>query len=234
MPEGQMSALGAQSFAQMKQQTPQDSDPALNRYVHCIVDPITRAAEGRAQVKQWEVVVFKDQSANAFALPGGKIGVHTGILPVAKTDAQLAAVLGPEVGHVIARHGAERVSQGLAVQIGEVGLSAALSDNKNRGIILGALALGAQFGYLLPYSRDQESEADVVGLGLMAQAGFDPRQSIELWKNMSAAGGGAPPEFLSTHPANRTRIENLNAHMDEAMRQYLAAKASGQATQCRR
>src|SRR3989344_2912121 len=118
VPDSQMNAMGSQSFQQMKQQTPIESDPATNRYVQCVAMAIAHEAREQTNVSDWEVVVFRDKTANAFALPGGKIGVHTGILPVAKTPGQLAAVLGHEVGHVIARHGNERVSQGLVPQGG--------------------------------------------------------------------------------------------------------------------
>jgi predicted Zn-dependent protease len=233
-PDAQMNSMGAQAFDQMKQETPIDSSPASNAYVRCITDPITAAARGQTDVKEWEVVVFKDESANAFALPGGKIGVHTGIMKVAKSDAQLAAVLGHEVGHVIARHGNERVSQGLLAQGVMLGAGAMAADSPYRGMILGALGLGAQFGVLLPYGRTQENEADVIGQKLMAQAGFDPRQSVELWKNMAAASGGkSPPEFMSTHPAEKNRISSLEKNMPEAMRLYEQARAAGKRPSCK-
>lgn len=235
LPESQMDAMGAQAFEQMKAETPSDSDATVNAYVKCIVDPIAQAAKGQTSVDKWEIVVFKDKSANAFALPGGKIGVHTGILPVAKTPAQLAAVLGHEVGHVIAKHGDERVSQGLVAQSGLAVVDAFLAGSataSNRNLIMGALGMGAQFGVLMPFGRTQESEADIVGLNLMADAGFDPRQSIELWKNMSAAGGNGPPEFLSTHPSHETRMHDLQAHMPEAMQRYEAAQARGKRPNC--
>ena len=228
-----MDAMGAQSFQDLKQKTPIDSSPADNAYVRCIAMPITVAARGRTSVENWEIVVFKDPTANAFALPGGKIGVHTGIMSVAKSDAQLAAVLGHEIGHVIARHGDERVSQGMLAQGVMIGAGTLASDSPYRGLILGALGLGTQFGVLLPYSRTQESEADLIGQKLMAEAGFDPRQSVELWKNMmSASGNKAPAEWMSTHPANQSRIEALQAHMSEAMGIYEKAVAAGRAPHC--
>lgn len=226
LPEGQMSAMGAQAFDQMKQETPVSRDAAINSYVRCVAEPVAAQASEEAGVKSWDVVAFdEDKTVNAFALPGGKIGVYTGLLKVARTDAQLAAVLGHEVGHVIAHHGAERMSQSLATQ-GGLALAGALArDNPNRAMVLGALGLGAQLGVLLPYSRTQESEADLIGLDLMARAGFDPAQSVELWKNMSASGGAAPPEFLSTHPANQSRIENLQSHLAPALAEYRATRS---------
>jgi predicted Zn-dependent protease len=234
VPDSQMNLLGAQAFDQMKGQIPSDSDPALNSYVKCITTPLTEMAKDKLEVKSWETVVFKDDTANAFALPGGKIGVYTGIFKVAKNDGQLAAVLGHEVGHVIARHSGERMSQAVAAGLALEGTNLALGDAKSKGIIMAALGLGAQFGALLPWGRTQESEADVIGLNLMAQAGFDPRQSVELWKNMGAAGGSQPPEFMSTHPSHETRMQSLTEHMPEAMRIYQQAQATGRARKCER
>ncbi len=221
MPDSEMAQLGLQSFEQMKAQTPIEHDPAVNAYVKCVALPITRQVNGtEVGARGWEIVVFKDASANAFALPGGKIGVHTGLLPVAKTDGQLAAVLGHEVGHVIARHGNERVSQNLLASSSLGAAEILTRDSKNQGLILGALGLGAQFGVLLPFSRTQESEADVIGLDLMARAGFDPRQSVELWKNMLAANGHGPPQWMSTHPAGESRIQELQSRMAPALAHY--------------
>jgi predicted Zn-dependent protease len=227
-----MASLGAQSFAEMRKVTPEEKDPRINAYVRCVVDPLLAEVRGKTSVSRWEVVVFRDESANAFALPGGKIGIHTGLLKVAKTDGQLAAVVGHEIGHVMARHGAERVSQQLAASGIQLGVSTALSDSKSRGLILAGLALGAQFGVLLPYSRAHESEADLIGLTLMAQAGFDPRQSVELWKNMGAANSGGPPEFLSTHPSGPTRIESLRSHLGPALEEQARARAQGKTPVC--
>ena len=224
VPDSQMNAMGVSAFQEMKAQQPTISDPSLVQYVNCIVKPLTVAARGQTPVNEWEVVIFNDDTPNAFALPGGKIGVHTGILKVAKTDAQLAAVLGHELGHVIARHGAERVSTQLAAA-GGLGLIDAFLNRKNSSggnqFIMAALGLGVQFGVALPHSRTQESEADIVGEDLMADAGFDPAQSMELWKNMLAVEGtGRPPEWLSTHPAGQNRIASLQGHLAEAQARY--------------
>jgi predicted Zn-dependent protease len=232
--DGQMNQMGLQSFDQLKKETPIETNPAINAYVKCIALPIAKAADG-AGVSEWEIVVFKDASANAFALPGGKIGVHTGILPVAKTADQLAAVLGHEVGHVIAKHGAERVSEGLLAQGATTAAGIGFKDKAYQPLILAGLGLGAQYGILLPHSRTQESEADLIGVDLMARVGFDPRESVELWKNMGAAAGGkSPPEWLSTHPANATRISNLQGAIPAALPKYQAAKSAGRAPHCPR
>jgi predicted Zn-dependent protease len=234
MPAAEMDQMGAQAFAQMKGEVPSESDPKLNSYVKCIADALTNELEGGKG--EWEVVVFRDDTANAFALPGGKIGVHTGILKVAKTADQLAAVMGHEVGHVIAQHGNERVSQTLGTQLGLAAISAALQNkgSQNRGVILAALGLGAQFGVMMPFGRQQESEADLIGLDMMSRAGFNPQESVELWRNMSAAGGGQPPEWLSTHPSHSSRIGQLQNNMGPALEKYRAAQASGKRPNCTR
>ncbi|BEI25915.1 M48 family metallopeptidase [Vibrio fluvialis] len=210
-----MSNLGAQSFTQMKQDTPINQDAKTNAYVQCVANAITAQVPKQAGFEQWEVVVFNSDQVNAFALPGGKIGVYTGLLKVAVNQDQLATVLGHEVAHVLANHSNERLSQ---TQLASVGLqvtdmaigSSAYAQYKD--ITMAALGVGVQYGVILPYGRSQESEADIVGLEIMAKAGFDPRQSIELWKNMAkASGGNQPPELLSTHPSHSTRIQDLTA-----------------------
>jgi predicted Zn-dependent protease len=232
IPDSQMNTLGAQSFDQLKTETPVETDPKANEFVKCVASAITEAAKGSVDVEKWDIVVFRDNQVNAFALPGGKIGVYTGILPVTKTDAQLAAVLGHEVGHVMAKHGGERMSQGLATQGGLAAIGALTPDNPKRGVVMGLLGLGAQFGVLLPFGRTQETEADTIGINLMAKAGFNPEQSVELWKNMAAASKGAPPEFLSTHPSNESRISGLQSHMAEAKAEYEKARQSGHTPSC--
>jgi predicted Zn-dependent protease len=219
---GEMDQMGRQGFEDMKKKMQIEKDPATNRYVQCVAKSVTAVLPEK---KDWEIVVFKEDTANAFALPGEKIGVHTGLLKVATSSAQLAAVLGHEVGHVLAEHGRARVSEQLVTEGGLTLLNQILGEREGRNydLLMAGLGLGAQYGILLPHSRAQESEADVIGLDLMAKAGFDPRQSIQLWKNMSASSGGNPPEFLSTHPSHGTRIENLNSHMNEAMKTYKAA-----------
>jgi predicted Zn-dependent protease len=225
VPESQVDQMGAEAFQQLKGKESVDTHPGNSSYVHCIVDPLILSAKTKSYGDQlpdhWEVVVFKNDAVNAFALPGGKIGVYTGILKVAKTDAQLAAVIGHEIGHVIAHHGAERMSQQAGTQLGLAALGHITRDNPHRDLLLGALGIGAQFGILLPYGRTQESESDLIGLDLMASAGFDPRESVELWKNMVIASGGkGPPEFLSTHPATENRIQALQKHIPEALILY--------------
>jgi predicted Zn-dependent protease len=176
---------------------------------------------------------------NAFALPGRKIGVYRGMLAVAENSSQLAAVIGHEVGHVLARHGNERVSQATAAQLSQTAVAATVASadmsSATGQLIMAGVGLGAQYGVLLPYSRAHESEADLIGLQLMAKAGFDPRESVTLWQNMaSASGGQAPPELVSTHPSNETRIASLQANLPAAIELEKQARAQGYRPGCRR
>lgn len=227
-PEDQLDAMGVQAFEEMRSQLTVETDPAINDYVSCVAEAITDELPDKSTA--WEVVVFKDDNPNAFALPGGKMGVYTGMLNVAENQDQLASVLGHEVGHVLAQHGNERASQ---QQLTNVALAAAAGSGYVDTATMQALGLGAQIGILLPYSRTHESEADVIGLDLMAEAGFDPRQAVQLWKNMEKAGGGAPPEFLSTHPASDTRIDNMLSKMAGALKTYNDARAKGRKPACK-
>ncbi|NOX85324.1 MAG: M48 family metallopeptidase [Chlorobi bacterium] len=174
----------------------------------------------------WEFNLVKSDQANAWCMPGGKVVVYTGILPITKDETGLAVVMGHEIAHAIARHGNERMSQELLRQAGGVALSVALKDNpeETRNYWLAAYGLGSEVGIMLPYSRLQESEADHLGLIFMAIAGYDPRKAPEFWKRMSKAGGTKPPEFLSTHPADETRINNLKKWMPEAIKYYEESK----------
>ena len=216
----QMDAMGVQAFDGIKQQQQISRTPVQNRYVQCVASHIAAQVPKSVYAGRWEVVVFEEDQVNAFALPGGKIGVYTGLLKVATNQHQLAAVIGHEVGHVIAEHGNERMSLGTAQTIGLQVVDAVLQANEVSGNqqIMGLLGLGAQVGIQLPFSRTHESEADIIGVELMARAGFDPRQSVELWINMEKASNGQRPvELLSTHPAPATRIQQLQEHMPTAL-----------------
>lgn len=198
---------------------------AVNRYL---------AKIGRSDIVQgydWEFNLIKDDSANAWALPGGKVAVYAGILPVARNETGLAVVMGHEVAHVIAQHGSERMSQALLTQLGGAALSVALSDEPagTQQWFMAAYGLGAQVGILLPYSRLHEAEADRLGLIFMALAGYDPREAVDFWQRMKKKSeSGGPPQFLSTHPSYASRIENLKDHMPEAMRYYRSpARSTG-------
>jgi predicted Zn-dependent protease len=229
MPDSQMDQMGLQAFTNIKDKTPVESKRTTNRYVQCVGDAITRVVGG-----SWEIVVFRDDATNAFALPGRKIGVNTGLLKVAENQHQLATVLGHEVAHVMAQHSNERVSQKFAVEQGLGLVNAIASPQSATGqTLMGLLGVGAEYGILLPYSRVQESEADILGLDLMAKAGFDPRESVKLWINMGRASDGQPPEFLSTHPSHSTRISDLNEHMPVALNLQNRARERGKRPECR-
>lgn len=170
----------------------------------------------------WEFNLVDSNEVNAFCMPGGKVVVFTGILPVTKTEAGLAVVVGHEIGHAVAKHGSERMSQGLLQQMGGMALAKAL-ENKPRQtqqLWMTAFGLGSQLGVMLPYSRTQEYEADRLGMTFMAMAGYDPNAAIDFWERMSAGGGSKPPEFLSTHPSDESRIARMKELLPEAAKLY--------------
>ena len=229
-PVSEDTQLGTQAYSQVKNdpKLKQSHDPREIEPVKRVAARIIEAAKRSkyseiAQQFQWEVIVIKDdKTMNAFALPGGKIAVYTGIFPVARSEAGLAAVLGHEVVHALARHGAERMSQGQLTNAALEIAGAAAGAAGGRGMVshsaMAALGAGAQVGILLPFSRKHESEADYVGILLAADAGYDPCESITLWERMGQmSGGGTPSEFMSTHPSHETRITQLKKWMPEAM-----------------
>ncbi|WP_448211144.1 M48 family metallopeptidase [Colwellia sp. MEBiC06753] len=226
---GELDKMGVASFEQLKEKEKIYQDKNTNRYVKCVADDIVKQTAGRTQIKEWEVVVFDSEQVNAFALPGGKIGVYTGILSVAETPDQLAAILGHEVGHVLEHHSNERMSSGQLAQIGmQVADVAMASQNvQYRDAWMAGLGVGIQYGVLMPYSRTHESEADIVGQKLMAQAGYNPEAAVQLWRNMAKLSKNAPPEFLSTHPSSDTRIKQLTNNLPNVTGTYKnATKAS--------
>lgn len=231
--DSEVTQMGINSFTELKQKTPATKDSREAAYVQCVAGAITRVIpqmQWNVTVPaSWEVVTFESKDVNAFALPGGKIGVYTGLLDVATTQDQLAAVIGHEVSHVLAGHSAERVSSDAVGSLGTVVASAVT------GIDTSTLSVATKTLFLLPYSRAHESEADLLGMDLMAKAGFDPSQSIALWQNMSAKSGGqAPPQLLSTHPSNSTRIHDLSARLPRDAAVYQQVKAGGLRPGCRR
>jgi metalloendopeptidase OMA1, mitochondrial len=201
----QMNEAGAQAYRQVLAKEGVARNPALQQRVTAVGSRI--AAVSDVPGAKWELAVIDDPTPNAFALPGGKVAVNTGMFKIVENDDQLAAVIGHEIAHVAARHGAERVSQQVVQQGGLQALGIAVGDPA----VVQLAAAAAIVGITLPYSRTQETEADEIGLMYMARAGFDPRQAIELWQNMEKAGGGGQVEFLSTHPAAGSRIERLQA-----------------------
>lgn len=235
-PESQMTEMGSAAFTSMQQSEQVSSNRQQNQYVNCIVDalvPILNKKAPDMRDTRWETKVFVDDAPNAFALPGGKVGVHTGMFKVAENQDQLASVLGHEIGHVWAKHGNARVSNQFLTTTGlQLAAVAAGEPTAEKQQLLGLLGAGAQVGVLLPFNRKDESEADEIGLELMAGAGFDPRASVQLWKNMKKLSGNNQPEFMSTHPSNDTRINDLEARMNNAMTLYRQAKANGRRPNC--
>lgn len=233
----EMGQLGADSFEQMKKQEKVSTDARINAYVSCVAKAVTAQVPASYGITSWEVVVFDSKEVNAFALPGGKIGVYSGLLKVAKNQDQLATVIGHELTHVLAQHSNERLSRDQLTGLGMAAADIAIGSSQfsqYQGAAMAALGLGVQVGIALPYGREQESEADRLGLDLMARAGFDPAQAIPLWQNMSAAAGGkAPPQLLSTHPSDESRIAELQAQQAEAQPLYQQARAAGLAPQCK-
>lgn len=231
----QLNQLGAQAFAEAKAKTPQSSDGGQNAYVRCVVQRVVEQLSPEWRNIGWETALFADQSPNAFALPGGKVGVNTGIFTVARNQDQLAAVIAHEVGHVYSRHHNERITRQMGAQ-GALQVLGALAGARYGEGAANAVTQGgsiaAQAGFLLPNSRTQESEADVVGQQLMARAGFDPREAVSLWENMIRAGGGRAPEWLSTHPDPQNRIQELNSRAASLVPVYEQARRSGHTPRC--
>ncbi|MGB5833847.1 MAG: M48 family metallopeptidase [Thiohalocapsa sp.] len=228
MSPSQEAQLGIQAFNEIKRDEPAITGGPDAALVRKVGQRIARVAP--LPNAQWEFVLFKDDAPNAFALPGGKVGINTGILPITKNEAGMATVMGHEVAHAVARHSAERMSQGMAVQIGGLVLGAALGPEASatKDAAMQAYGLGAQYGVMLPYSRTHELEADQLGLIYMARAGYDPAEAIEFWKRFAAYNakrGGKPPEFLSTHPLDARRIAQLQQMLPRAQAEYERIKA---------
>jgi len=231
----QLDQMGTQAFAEAKAKGTLSTDAGQNAYVRCVVSALVRELPAQDRAIAWETAVFADKEPNAFALPGGKVGVHTGIMRVATNQDQLAAVLAHEIGHVVENHHNERITGQMGAQtlLGVAG--ALLGSRYGQGAADATTQIGgaaAQGLFLLPNSRTQELEADVVGQRLMAQAGFDPAQAVNLWQNMIAAGGGRQPEWLSTHPDPQSRIQELRNLASSLAPAYQQARASGRVPRC--
>jgi len=232
--DSQMSQMGLSAFDDMRKQGKFVDAPRERAYAACVANALVAVLPPPWDTQPWEVQIIGDDTANAFALPGGRIGVNRGMFKVATDQDQLAVVLGHELAHVVARHGAERVSDNLAAQVAVAAGSAyAASRGDTASYTAAALGVGAQVGILLPFSRTQESEADTLGQRYMAAAGFDPRAAVTLWQKMEQQGGGRQPAFLSTHPASAQRAQLLAQQGRQLLPAYQQARATGHAPACR-
>ena len=230
-PESEMVGMGLTSYQEFMKENPVSKDRNTTAMVKEIGNNIAQAVtkymtennlQDRLAGYQWEFNLIDDKVANAWCMPGGKVVVYTGILPITQDANGLAVVMSHEIAHAVARHGNERMSQQMLVQFGAVALSEAVSQKpeETQNLFMMAYGAGSQLGVMLPYSRDHELEADKMGLIFMAMAGYNPESAVAFWERMEAAGGAKPPEFLSTHPADKTRINKIKAALPEAMQYY--------------
>lgn len=230
IPSSEILALSEQEYATFLKSTTLSTNTQQVELVRGVGMRIRRGVEeymtsggyaDRLKGYQWEFNLVESREVNAWCMPGGKVVIYTGILPVTKDETGLAVVMGHEIAHAIAEHGNERMSQQMLAEFGGVALDAALATNSQatRDMWKSAYGIGAQYGALLPFSRSQESEADRLGLVFMAMAGYDPSAAVDFWQRMAAAaGGGKPPEFMSTHPSDETRINDIRAALPEAQK----------------
>lgn len=229
IPESQEVALGLTAYQEILSKAKLSNDTEKVAMLRRVGERI--AAVANQPDYKWEFnLIEDDKQVNAFALPGGKVAVYTGILPLTQTEAGLATVLAHEVAHATARHGGERMSTGLLAQLGmtalNVGLALQGKDPKTIEAVSMAYGAGAQVGVLLPFSRKQESEADKIGLIYMAQAGYDPKEALSFWERISKVDKQSPPEFLATHPSDETRVKQITSWLPEAEKEYQAAQAA--------
>jgi predicted Zn-dependent protease len=222
--------LGLQSYREVLSQSDVVPSGPEHDMVVRVAERLAPATGAAARDFQWQVSLVRNPQANAFCLPGGKIVVFTGILPYTRTEGALAAVMGHEMAHAVARHGSQRLLRTSMAQTVLMGANFSMGnmDAQQRQSIMAALGAGAQYGLILPFSREHETEADEMGLLYMARAGYDPREAITFWQRMNSAGGQQQPEFTSTHPSHGRRIQDLQAFMPKAMAEYQNAKAGAE------
>lgn len=232
VPESELVAMGVSSYGEFLKEAKLSTNATQTALVKKVGKNISTAVDAflrdngmgdRVSNFQWEFNLVENAEMNAWCMPGGKVVFYTGIMPVCKDEAGIAVVMGHEVAHAVARHGAERMSQEMGVQLGGATLQAALAtkSQETQSIFMSAYGVSTQLGVLLPYSRSHETEADKLGLVFLAMAGYDPSQAVEFWKRMSSMSSGQkPPQILSTHPADATRIADLQAFLPEAMKYY--------------
>jgi predicted Zn-dependent protease len=229
--ESEINTQGDAEFQKIRAKTPTTTDARQRSYVTCVSNAIVRQLPEPYSDQDWEIEVFDSEEINAFALPGGHIGVFTGLFKVAENQEQLAAVIGHEIAHVTEQHALKRYNREAATQVGVVGVAVATGTGQAGADLAGMVA---SLGLSLPFSRGEESEADTVGLKYMAAAGFDPRQSVTLWQNMQKKNKLGPPEMLSTHPSSEHRIDDLIAQFPATLKAYNEAQAAGRKPSCQR
>ena len=228
--ESEVESGGRQYFEALKQKEPVSNDAKLTSYVNCVANDVIAQLEPEFSDREWEIVVFDNDDINAFAIAGQKIGVYTGLFKVVQNQDQLATVLGHEVAHVTQKHTLERARRAAVTEGGVILAGSALGG----GAAYDLAGLGAQLGLTLPFSRAAEADADRIGLMYMAEAGFDPRQSVPLWQDMAKKNKLGPAEFLSDHPSDENRISSLIGELPETLVAYNKAKAAGRTPQCER
>ena len=223
IPKSQEISLGIQSYNQILKKEKESEDKQLSQIIQRVGQRIASVSD--MPNLEWEVKLIESDQKNAFALPGGKIAIYTGILSVAKNEAGLATVMSHEIAHVIARHGAQRMTQQMLLQGAMIGAGLNMKNRTQRNIVLSALGVGVLYGFTLPFSRLHESEADQIGLIYMAKAGYDPNEAINFWQRFSQIKGGkGPPEWASTHPADVTRMQGLRSYLSRAKYEYQNVK----------
>ena len=223
IPEAQEISLGKQSYNQILKKEKESEDAQLNEIVRKVGQRII--AVSHMPKLDWEIKLIESEQKNAFALPGGKIAIYTGILTVAKNEAGLATVMSHEIAHVIARHGAQRMTQQMLMQGAMIGAGLSMKNRTQRNLVLAALGVGVLYGFTLPFSRSHESEADQIGLIYMAKAGYNPNEAIKFWQRFSKIKDKkGPPEWASTHPADKTRMRGLRGYLSRAKYDYQNVK----------
>jgi predicted Zn-dependent protease len=234
--DSQMNQMGVEAFEKLKSTEKLSTDTNKQKQAQCIVDSLRAVLPAEQQKQSWEVQVFENPEPNAFALPGGKVGINTGMFDVARNQDEMAAVVGHEIAHVTREHSNERVSRQMLTGVGLQFLGSytgSKTSPEKAKLIMGALGAGAQIGVLLPNSRKQETEADLLGQKMMAQAGYDPSKAASLWENMIAQRKkGAPPKILSTHPNPENRVNALNDNLKNVAGDVAAAKQSKTTPKC--
>ena len=223
IPKSQEISLGIQSYNEILKREKESEDTQLNQIIRRVGQRIASVSD--MPKLEWEIKLIESDQKNAFALPGGKIAIYTGILSVAKNEAGLATVMSHEIAHVIARHGAQRMTQQMLLQGAMIGAGLSMKNSTQKNIVLSALGVGVLYGFTLPFSRLHESEADQIGLIYMAKAGYDPNEAINFWERFGQVKGGkVGPEWASTHPADATRIQGLRSYLSRAKYDYQNVK----------